>query len=151
MTSDNIKSAVMLAGIGAAAYVAWKSYQGAAAIGDTFAGLTAWALPKTPEVHAANYAEALHEGQAEAAANPWTSLFTANPNNYAPADLVPAGYTVNQYGDLVQIGSAGDLAYSGAGISAASNADAEKVASYSWWDSLGNYTQPPQKGVTGSW
>ena len=34
MTSDNIKSGVMLAGIGLAAYVAWKAYKGAGAIGD---------------------------------------------------------------------------------------------------------------------
>lgn len=144
MTSDNIKSTVMLAGIGVAAYVAWKTYQGAAAVKDTITGLTSWALPKTPEQYKADYSLGLSKAKEDAAANPFTSYFTSNPNNFAPADLVPAGYTVNQYGDLVQKGSAGDLGYSSGAITAAARADADRIQSGGGGTFNGN-------GASGTW
>lgn len=42
-------------------------------------------------------------------------------------------------------------AFSSSSSNAADRADAEKVATFSAWDTFGNYTHPPQQGVTGTW
>lgn len=121
VTSDNIKSGVYLVAIAAAGYVAWKAYKGAAAVGDTLSGLTDWARPKTMAQHEADYSQSLTAAKATAATGggTWTNLFTANPNNYNPYDLIPEGYTMNQYGDLVKkIESGGGGTFNGTGATA---------------------------------
>ena len=83
--------------------LAWKAYAGARSGLDSLAaGWRDLITPTTPAEHQANYGAALEQAQAGAAAGNGWNPFVNNPNNFAPADLVPAGYTVNQYGDLVK-------------------------------------------------
>lgn len=56
-----------------------------------------------PEDAAQNYSDYLSEMRSSESLNP----FIWNPNNVNPADLVPSGYRVNQWGGLERISSGG--------------------------------------------
>ena len=83
--------------------LAYQAYAGATAgingLVDTVKG---WVTPFTPEERQAAYDQSLSAAQASAAESPWTSWITHNPNNYPLSDLTPAGYEINQYGDVVK-------------------------------------------------
>lgn len=64
-----------------------------------------WELPsRYTEVELqASYQEALTAARSDPNAGSFWSLFTHNPNNFNPTDLIPPGYHMNQWGVLEPI------------------------------------------------
>lgn len=88
-----IKVALIAASLGALWYIVNRAQTAA----QTAVSDAADYLFNGPESAAQDYREAVALATADTDMNP----FTNNPHNVNPADMIPAGYTVNQWGGIV--------------------------------------------------
>ena len=137
MTSDNIKSGVYLAALGAAAFVAWKAYKGAGAVGDKAAA--AW--------------DSVTESAAKVGG--WVNPASDQNLVYQAVNAAGSGYTGQ--GDWTLGGAVYDLSHPGPAASVGTTDEYDPMGNFigtfrgGYSLPTGSNGQPPQKGVTGTW